>query len=102
MLKKELTVEEKIKHWDFCPKGFIKNNEKRIKLRGIPMSYEGEMTLDKIAAFVKKRKKVEVSPIFSGDNKAIYCFSVILALKLLSNGHTLKEDQKIRHTITFE
>lgn len=99
MLCKELTPEEKIKHWDFCPKGL---DEKKIKIRGIPMSYEGKMTINGISEFVKKREKVEVAPIFSGDNKIIYCFSVELALELFKNNHILKEDEKMRHVITFE
>ena len=85
--------DELIEKWDFLNPEFISDNEGKSKCKTptvpIPMSMDGEMTMNQIEDFISENETIPMSPIFSGDDKVIYCFSRSLANMLLNNGHTL-------------
>ncbi len=78
-----------IKGWDFNSR----------EVRGclfstpIPISYQGRMSIEEIEKFLKNRDQ-RVMPIFSGDGKAIYCFSPQLAKEFIKKGHELLPELK--------
>lgn len=85
--------DELIEKWDFLNPEFISDDEEKTKCKTptvpIPMSMDGEMTMNQIEDFISENETIPMSPIYSGDEHVIYCFSRSLANMLLDNGHTL-------------
>lgn len=73
-----------IKGWDFDSR----ENDGCLFSTPIPISYQGCMSVQEIEKFLEKRDQ-RAMPIFSGDGKAIYCFSPQLAKELIKKGHKL-------------
>lgn len=81
-----------VRNWDFNSAPC--SETKTICITPIPISYEGNLTFSEIESKIQKRRRVEISPIFSGDNKVIYCFSRELAKYFLTNEHKLVIEAK--------
>lgn len=92
--KKAFTL---VRNWDFNSDPCVETKE--ICITPIPISYEGNLTLSEIELMIKKRKSVDIPPIFSADDRVICCFSRELAKYLLKNEHKLILEAKKVFTI---